>query len=298
MEGKGIKGGIIILLLLPLLLWGCVPEQVETSRELQLGYGACTVDLPSKAVSVVLPSGASWIMHKGSSLIVLENRNYDPREATVRYLLRGQECTLTLYQACREAILPSSRQISARAEGELLDFPVSANMEVSVSSDAPWLECVAVKGIEQHPFFVTVLSNTSGSARTGKLTFTGGETTRTVTVTQPALSGPLVTRFQTPGVYLGTSWERTYEKGRDQYATLQEGEMQDFLLLDREGREQIQVSGYKAGLPGGYPLTVSVRWKKGGVERLSQQYHMCVLKEDDSRVWIGNGDGLGVIIRK
>lgn len=291
-------GKFILLLLLPLLLWGCVAEEVETSRELQLGYEACTVDLPSKAVSVVLPSGASWIMHKGSSLIVLENRTYDPRTATVRYLVRGQECTLTLYQACREAILPSSGLIAARAEGELLDFPVSANMEVSVSSDAPWLECVAVKGIEQHPFVVTVLSNTSGAARTGQLTFTGGETTQTVTVTQPALTGQLVTRFQTPGVYLGTSWERAYEKGRDQFATLQKGDMLDFLLLNREGREQIQVSGYKEGLSVGYPLTVSVHWKKSGSEHLSQEYYMCVLKEDDTRVWIGNGDGLGVIIRK
>ena len=259
-----------------------------------MGPEAGTVSLPSRATSVKLPSGVSWLVLRESSVIVLENRTYDPRSATVRYLERGQECTLTIHQACRDVILLSSGTISTLAEGEIFSFPVSANVDVNVSSDASWLLCTAVKGLEQNPFTLTVMANLGGLARTGTLTFTGGDATQTVQVSQPALSNVQVTRYNTPGVYLGSSGKRVYEKGKDQYAMLEDG----FVLLNRKGKEQIEVSGYGEGCPVGYPVKVLVGWKKQGREVLSQEYNMCVLKEDGDQVWIGNGNGQGVILRK
>lgn len=292
MDGRRVK--ILLPLAAILLLQGCFADSVQTSREVQLGYEAGTVSLPSRAASVTLPSGVSWLVLRESSVIVLENRTYDPRTATVRYLERGQECTLTIHQACRDAILLSSGTLSTLAEGEVFSFPVSANVDVSVSSDANWLLCTAVKGLEQNPFTLTVMANLSGSPRTGTLTFTGGDVTQTVQVSQPALSGQLVTRLTAPGVYLGSSGERVYRKGKDQFASVED----TFVFLNRKEREQIEVSGYGKGWPVGYPVKLLVRWKKQGREVLSQEYNMCVLKEEGNQVWIGNGNGQGVILRK
>ena len=292
MDGRRIK--ILLPVAALLVLWGCFADPVETSREVQMGPEAGTVSLPSRATSVKLPSGVSWLVLRESSVIVLENRTYDPRSATVRYLERGQECTLTIHQACRDAILLSSGTISTLAEGEIFSFPVSANVQVSVSSDSDWLLCTAVKGLEQNPFTLTVMANLSESARTGTLTFKGGDVTQTVQVSQPALSNVQVTRYSTPGVYLGSSGKRVYEKGKDQYAMLEDG----FVLLNRKGKEQIEVSGYENGWPVGYPVKLQVRWKKQNREVLSQEYNMCVLKDEGNQVWIGNGNGQGVILRK
>ena len=100
------------------------------------------------------------------------------------------------------------------------------------------------------------------------------------------------------GSYLaGAGW--TYAEESDQILRhyTQDGTV-SFVLLNASDRRQLEVTGYDPTLSKGAPVTVSVRYREGKRVVLSQSYDLVVVKEDGPKVWLGDGSGQGIILKK
>ena len=99
------------------------------------------------------------------------------------------------------------------------------------------------------------------------------------------------------GSYLeGAQW--IYAMGVDQMVRSYRGDKLEFVLLNASTKEQLVVSGYDPSLAKGGKATVSVRYRKGKNVLLDREISLSVVKEDGPKVWLGNGSGQGLILKK
>ena len=99
------------------------------------------------------------------------------------------------------------------------------------------------------------------------------------------------------GLYLG-GFERTYVRGVDQMARSYGNGRLEFVLLNASTKEQLVISGYDPSLAKGGQARVSVRYRKGYNTLLDQEYTLTVVQESGPKVWLGNGSGQGIILKK
>ena len=100
------------------------------------------------------------------------------------------------------------------------------------------------------------------------------------------------------GCYL-TGSERTYVKGSDQIHRSYVNGKLEFVLLNASEKEQLVVSGFNPSLAKGEEAVVKVSWRKGQQFFMNQRvFHLQVVKEDGSKVWLGDGSGQGLILKK
>ena len=100
------------------------------------------------------------------------------------------------------------------------------------------------------------------------------------------------------GSYL-TGAERTYESGVDQLLRSYPGGKLEFAILRAADKEQLVVSGFDPSLAKGDQVTVTVRWRKGLNYLLKEKsFNLKVVKEDGPKVWLGDGSGQGLILKK
>jgi hypothetical protein len=93
---------------------------------------------------------------------------------------------------------------------------------------------------------------------------------------------------------------RTYVKGSDQIVRSYgaDGKLV-FAILNAAEKEQLVISGFDPSLAKGDAAVVSVAWRKGLNVLLKQRtFHLKVVKEDGSKVWLGDGTGQGFILKK
>ena len=91
----------------------------------------------------------------------------------------------------------------------------------------------------------------------------------------------------------------TYAKGSDQISRTRTADGKvEFALLNAGKKEQLVVSGYDPTLAKGASAQVFVRYKKGIKTLLDKEYTLKVVREDGAKVWLGNGSGQGLIIKK
>jgi len=114
---------------------------------------------------------------------------------------------------------------------------------------------------------------------------------------KPAAPAIPVTQYDALGLYLGKQ-ERVYQAGTDQYVRSYEGDALEFILMDPQGKEQVKLSGFTTALHPGDAVTVSVNWKKNKTKVVEKDYPMTVLKAQNGKLWVGDANGRGVIIRK
>ena len=94
----------------------------------------------------------------------------------------------------------------------------------------------------------------------------------------------------------GARW--TYAKGVDQMVRSYPDGKLEFVLLNASTKEQLVVSGYDPSLAKGGKATVSVHYRKGRTTLLDKAYTLFVVKEDGPKVWLGDGSGQGLILKK
>ena len=116
-------------------------------------------------------------------------------------------------------------------------------------------------------------------------------------------AGPMeddpLTAFSEYGCYL-TGAERTYVKGSDQLSRNYPSESEvRFSILNAASKEQLVVSGYDPSLSKGASAQVTVHYRKGTNTILDNAVrNLTVVKEDGPKVWLGDGTGQGLIIKK
>ena len=112
----------------------------------------------------------------------------------------------------------------------------------------------------------------------------------------PVAEDPL-TASSEYGSYLdGAQW--TYAKGEDQIVRSYRDGKLEFALLNASTKEQLVVSGYDPSLAKGGKATVSVHYRKGKNTLLDREITLSVVKEDGPKIWLGNGSGQGLILKK
>lgn len=157
----------------------------EVRVQISVDAGGGSLDLPSGAEEIQIPSSASWISLRGTQLVLERNDEYDSRSAIVSFKVDGRAFSLILVQAQKDALVLSSNSLAAEAEGEEIPFVLQANVAVEATSDVDWIQVEpATRAMEEKMFTVLVKANESEDERIGHLTFTGGDLSQTVTLTQ------------------------------------------------------------------------------------------------------------------
>ena len=107
---------------------------------------------------------------------------------------------------------------------------------------------------------------------------------------------PLVASSEYGSYYAGAAW--TYERGVDQlFRSYPDGKL-EFVLLKASTKEQLVVSGYDPSLTKGDAVTVSLLYRKGRKVLLERTCDLKVVREDGPKVWLGDGSGQGIILKK
>ena len=107
-----------------------------------------------------------------------------------------------------------------------------------------------------------------------------------------------LTAYDAYGSYL-TGVERTYEPGMDQLLRSYPDGKLEFAILRAADKEQLVVSGFDPSLVKGDAVTVTVAWRKGLNFLLKEKsFDLKVVKEDGPKVWLGDGSGQGLILKK
>ena len=107
-----------------------------------------------------------------------------------------------------------------------------------------------------------------------------------------------LTAYDAYGSYL-TGVERTYEPGVDQLLRSYPDGKLEFAILRAADKEQLVVSGFDPSLAKGDAVTVTVAWRKGLNYLLKEEsFNLKVVKEDGPKVWLGDGSGQGLILKK
>ena len=113
----------------------------------------------------------------------------------------------------------------------------------------------------------------------------------------PVADDPLTERSEY-GCYL-TGMERTYVKGSDQLLRSYADGILQFAILRVADNEQLVVYGFNPDLAKGDKVLVMASWRKGLQELMQEQpFWLKVVKEDGSKVWLGDGSGQGFILKK
>lgn len=96
-----------------------------------------------------------------------------------------------------------------------------------------------------------------------------------------------------------TGATRAYVKGSDQLVRSYDGNGRlEFVLLNASTTEQLVVTGFDPSLVKGDQAHVSVWYRRGTQVLLDGDYDLTVVREDGSTVWLGDGTGQGIILKK
>ena len=101
------------------------------------------------------------------------------------------------------------------------------------------------------------------------------------------------------GCYLGTGLNRVLSAGVDQVTRAYNGDgVLTYTIINAAAVEELEISGYSKDKLKGDAVSVTVNWRIGSASVLSSTYTMKVIKEEGPKVWLSDGNGKGVIIKK
>ena len=102
------------------------------------------------------------------------------------------------------------------------------------------------------------------------------------------------------GCYLGGGSEWEYAAGTNQVSrSYNQYGYETYTLINPSTVEELEITGYKKGyVKGDGNISIAVNWRRGSETVLSDNYTMKIIKEAGPKVWLSNGNGKGVIIKK
>lgn len=119
------------------------------------------------------------------------NETYDAREAVIRFVDRenGLEQTVTVAQMQRDAIVVAQDTYEVRTIGDMLEFPVQANVDFTVETDVDWIrlreEEDATKGLTERILTFVIATYMQPGDREGHIILNSGTgITQTIRVIQ------------------------------------------------------------------------------------------------------------------
>ena len=123
------------------------------------------------------------------TFVIAENTDAENREGKIYFKSKNGALTQTVkvYQAQKDALIISDKNIVVSDEGGNISFEIQSNIEFTVSDpDVDWLHAVTTRSLTTHTLNYQVDANTSYDSREAKIivTNTKNNTTETITITQ------------------------------------------------------------------------------------------------------------------
>ncbi len=193
---------------------------------------------------------------------------------------------------------------------QLTDFGASSTVTINTTSTSNiWFACAPVtvsdevlvvrvftdQGVfEQLTAFPTGSKFTAGKVAVFTINMSGADYTS-------GSSSPSDAMLQRTdyGCYLGTGKEWVCATGTNQVTRAYSSTgVQTYTLINPSTVEELEITGFKKSYVKGDAVNVSVKWKKGYMTFLNNNYQMHVIKEEGPKVWLGDGSGMGFIIKK
>ena len=215
----------------------------------------------------------------------------DPGEATVLTLELGSAIGTWSFRTGNAYLASTS---SGNNLTEVASKNANASWKVTVSSSATLIQALAggSKLLKHNPSAHRFSCYKNSSTNVDNVVLY-----RKGSVPTSVEDDPL-TAYDAYGSYL-TGVERTYEPGVDQLLRSYPDGKLEFAILRAADKEQLVVSGFDPSLAKGDAVTVTVAWRKGLNFLLKEEsFDLKVVKEDGPKVWLGNGSGQGLILKK
>ena len=215
----------------------------------------------------------------------------DPGEATVLTLELGSAIGTWSFRTGNAYLASTS---SGNNLTEVASKNANASWKVTVSSSATLIQAQAggSKLLKHNPSYHRFSCYKNSSTNVDNVVLY-----RKGSVPTSVEDDPL-TAYDAYGSYL-TGVERTYEPGMDQLLRSYPDGKLEFAILRAADKEQLVVSGFDPSLAKGDAVTVTVAWRKGLNFLLKEEsFDLKVVKEDGPKVWLGDGSGQGLILKK
>ena len=215
----------------------------------------------------------------------------DPGEATVLTLELGSAIGTWSFRTGNAYLASTS---SGNNLTEVASKNANASWKVTVSSSATLIQAQAggSKLLKHNPSYHRFSCYKNSSTNVDNVVLY-----RKGSVPASVEDDPL-TAYDAYGSYL-TGVERTYEPGVDQLLRSYPDGKLEFAILRAADKEQLVVSGFDPSLAKGDAVTVTVAWRKGLNYLLKEKsFDLKVVKEDGPKVWLGDGSGQGLILKK
>ena len=215
----------------------------------------------------------------------------DPGEATVLTLELGSAIGTWSFRTGNAYLASTS---SGNNLTEVASKNANASWKVTVSSSATLIQAQAggSKLLKHNPSYHRFSCYKNSSTNVDNVVLY-----RKGSVPTSVEDDPL-TAYDAYGSYL-TGVERTYEPGVDQLLRSYPDGKLEFAILRAADKEQLVVSGFDPSLAKGDAVTVTVAWRKGLNYLLKEEsFNLKVVKEDGPKVWLGDGSGQGLILKK
>ena len=270
-------------------LHGTIPIQYKLNAK---GSWTITQDGDWFSVSPDSYSGGTIVTFTALS----DNLDTRGRQGSVTFKLSGLNFTLPVKQDITETIIVQNSTVDLESPGGNFSVKTYTNVDYHVSTDVDWIHKLGTRALLEFDEPFSADANTGTAQRIGHITFTYGEISETVTVTQAA-QDPILS-VTTPGFYGLNGKNYVYTKGICQTGRLTKGGSRVFRIIFPADVCVVQLDGVPLTLTSGatFEPTVSVHSK--GIMTYCQSMSVKVMGEDEKFIWLKNSDNTYFILKK
>jgi len=285
----------------------------------QLGYsGAFSADeivLPGNVpVQYQLKATANWTLQKeggwfsvspqsgnGNSIITVQaaddNKNLEPREGSVTFILNGVKVTVPVKQGITQTIIVERTEVNIPGVASTFVIGTHTNVDYQLSIDVPWIkEEPKTKSLNDFQHSFSAEANSLAEPREGHITFSYENISETVTVTQDARE--TIVDITTPGFYGVQGNDYIYRKTTSQTSRFTTSDSRSYRLIYPKEGCVVQIQGVPLELETGAALQLGVSVYKGGQAIYSQPVNATLIAMDSELMWIKCSNITYFIIKK
>ena len=106
--------------------------------------------------------------------VVAANEGYDSRSAEIIFYDKNSDLkdTLKVIQAQKDAIVISQKTYDVKAEGEIIEVKLSANVDFEITMpDVAWISQTESRALKEHTLYFKILENTNKESRNAEIIF-------------------------------------------------------------------------------------------------------------------------------
>lgn len=225
------------------------------------------------------------------------NENIGSREGSLKIDFGNVSVEIPVVQGQKDVILSDGSTASFDWKGGEFSVSTRTNVDYTIECSAPWVKHIETKALKEATESFVAEPNDTYADRQATVSFTGGDASFSVTVTQSGKDPYL--DVNTPGFYgiagmdyvLGTDgWNQAGRKEKDGSLELR--------LMKRSSYSAVIVSGIKTDAAEGSSANVDVVVKSGSKEVMHSVYNATVIAESDQLLWFKAEPGTCFIVKK